>query len=122
MSTSRRKYYQGLIYRFKFLMLATLVCAALTVIFFIISQVSEGQWKWGEESQALEYTSAFFTGVYGMWNVYVFGLLCLYAPSHKTKQIIDDMTDNSLEEEVQLTQIPSDSSQLSSFLKKVAHD
>lgn len=33
-----------------------------------------------------------------------------------------DMTDNSLEEEVQLTQIPSDSSQLSSFLKKVAHD
>ncbi|CAI9739344.1 Hypothetical predicted protein [Octopus vulgaris] len=120
MSSSRRKYYQGLIYRFKFLMLATLVCAALTVIFFIISQVSEGQWKWGEESPSLEYTSAFFTGVYGMWNVYVFGLLCMYAPSHKTKQIIDDTADNSLEEEVQLTQIPSDASQISSFLKKPA--
>ncbi|GAB1606287.1 protein wntless-like [Argonauta hians] len=120
MSSSRRKYYKGLIYRFKFLMLATLVCAALTVIFFIISQVSEGQWKWGEESPSLEYTSAFFTGVYGMWNVYVFGLLCMYAPSHKTKQIIDDTADNSMEEEVQLTQIPSDASQLSSFLKKSA--
>lgn len=30
---------QGLIFRFKFLMLVTLACAAMTVIFFIISQV-----------------------------------------------------------------------------------
>ncbi len=52
---------QGLIYRFKFLMLGTILCAAITVIFFIISQVSEGHWKWGEEN-TLEYTSAFFTG------------------------------------------------------------
>ncbi|XP_078656635.1 uncharacterized protein LOC144902877 isoform X2 [Branchiostoma floridae x Branchiostoma belcheri] len=37
----------GLIYRFKFLMLFTLLCAATTVIFFIISQVNEGHWKWG---------------------------------------------------------------------------
>lgn len=31
---------QGLIFRFKFLMLITLACAAMTVIFFIVSQVS----------------------------------------------------------------------------------
>lgn len=32
---------QGLIFRFKFLMLITLACAAMTVIFFIVSQVSD---------------------------------------------------------------------------------
>ncbi len=42
-------------------MVGTLLSAAITVIFFIISQVSEGHWKWGED-QTLEYTSAFFTG------------------------------------------------------------
>lgn len=40
MSTARRLHYEGLIYRFKFLMLATLLCAALTVIGFILGQVS----------------------------------------------------------------------------------
>ncbi len=52
---------QGLIFRFKFMMAGTLLSAAITVIFFIISQVSEGHWKWGAE-QTLQYTSAFFTG------------------------------------------------------------
>ena len=45
-------------------------------------QVSEGQWSL-DENLMLEYTSAFFTGVYGMWNIYTFALICLYAPSHK---------------------------------------
>ncbi|KAL5022114.1 hypothetical protein ScPMuIL_001269 [Solemya velum] len=113
MSKARKKYYMGLIYRFRFLMALTLVCAALTVIFFIISQVSEGQWKWGDDGIHLEYTSAFFTGVYGMWNVYVFGLLCLYAPSHKVITVTED-TDQSQEETVQLTHIPSEASALAS--------
>jgi hypothetical protein len=40
MSSARRLHYEGIIYRFKFLMLATLLCAALTVIGFIMGQAS----------------------------------------------------------------------------------
>lgn len=82
MSSARRFHYEGVIYRFKFLMVATLLCASLTVTGFILGQVAEGQWKWDEEIE-LQMTSAFFTGVYGMWNIYTIALLCLYAPSHK---------------------------------------
>ncbi|XP_024942910.1 protein wntless isoform X2 [Cephus cinctus] len=82
MSSARRLHYEGVIYRFKFLMITTLLCASLTVIGFILGQVAEGQWKWDEDIE-LEMTSAFFTGVYGMWNIYILALLCLYAPSHK---------------------------------------
>jgi Wnt-binding factor required for Wnt secretion len=39
MSGARRLHYEGVIYRFKFLMLATLLCAAMTVIGFILGQV-----------------------------------------------------------------------------------
>lgn len=121
MSVMRKKYYMGLIFRFKFLMILTLFCALLTVVFFIMSQLSEGKWKWGDENLQLEYSSAFFTGVYGLWNVYIFGLLSLYAPSHKTASKTSIDTD-SQEEEVQLTNIPSESSALQSFTSKAAQD
>lgn len=39
MSSARRLHYEGVIYRFKFLMVATLLCASLTVIGFILGQV-----------------------------------------------------------------------------------
>ncbi|XP_074859196.1 protein wntless homolog isoform X2 [Carettochelys insculpta] len=81
MSKARRLHYEGLIFRFKFLMLITLACAAMTIIFFIVSQVTDGHWKWGEFT--VQVNSAFFTGIYGMWNLYVFALMFLYAPSHK---------------------------------------
>jgi len=85
MSQIRRLHYQGIIWRFKFLMLSTLVTAALTVIGFIIGQVSEGAYKWDEDlGSTLQYSSGFLTGVYGMWNLYIFALIFLYAPSHKT--------------------------------------
>lgn len=79
---ARRLHYEGVIYRFNFLMLATLICAALTIIGFIIGQISDTQYHW-DDSIHLEYTSAFLAGVYGMWNIYIFALIILYAPSHK---------------------------------------
>ncbi|XDV27033.1 hypothetical protein PO909_030631 [Leuciscus waleckii] len=94
---------QGLIFRFKFLMLVTLACAAMTVIFFIISQVNEGHWHWG--GYTVQVNSAFFTGIYGMWNLYVFALMFLYAPSHKRygdEQSSADQGGNS-GEDIQLT-------------------
>ncbi|KAI4886046.1 hypothetical protein NFI96_028424 [Prochilodus magdalenae] len=93
----------GLIFRFKFLMLVTLACAAMTVIFFIISQVNEGHWHWGDYT--VQVNSAFFTGIYGMWNLYVFALMFLYAPSHKRygdEQSSGDQVGNS-GEDIQLT-------------------
>lgn len=76
---------QGLIFRFKFLMLTTLLCAALTVIFFIISQVSEGQWKWGDDGISLEYSSAFLAG--GKWFCWMFEKgLSLKSPYHSRQE------------------------------------
>ncbi|KAK7488476.1 hypothetical protein BaRGS_00020261 [Batillaria attramentaria] len=121
MSNVRRKFYAGLIFRFKFLMVTTLLCAALTVIFFIISQISEGQWKWGDEGIFMEYSSAFLTGVYGMWNMYTIALLSLYAPSHKTTASAESL-DGTREEEVQLTQIPSESTAFTSIISKSTID
>lgn len=100
MTKARRLHYEGLIFRFKFLMLVTLACAAMTVIFFIISQVNEGHWRWG--AYTVQVNSAFFTGIYGMWNLYVFALMFLYAPSHKRygdeQSSVNDQGGNSGEE------------------------
>ncbi|XP_052333242.1 protein wntless homolog isoform X5 [Oncorhynchus keta] len=99
MSKARRLHYEGLIFRFKFLMLVTLTCAAMTVIFFIISQVNEGHWHWGD--YMVQVNSAFFTGIYGMWNLYVFAIMFLYAPSHK--RYGDEQSRGASGEDIQLT-------------------
>jgi len=125
MSQIRRLHYQGIIWRFKFLMLTTLVAAALTVIGFIIGQVSEGAYKWDEDlGSTLEYTSGFLTGVYGMWNLYIFGLIFLYAPSHK-KWGNEDTVSTGEEVEFDVTgsaanQV-SDQSEMSSLTAFIRH-
>ncbi|XP_013191696.1 protein wntless [Amyelois transitella] len=125
MCSVRRLHYEGIIYRFKFLMLATLLCAALTVVGFILGQVAEGQWKW-DENIKLEYTSAFFTGVYGMWNIYIFALLVLYAPSHKRWPVNENTSDTqNLSEEIEFNRLPverSEISSLTSFIRKATID
>lgn len=126
MSMARRLHYEGIIYRFKFLMLATLICAALTVIGFIMGQVAEGHWKWDENIE-VQLTSAFLTGVYGMWNIYIFALIILYAPSHKQWPKESNSNENIVSEEIEFNNLPSDSnpseiSSLTSFSRKVAFD
>ncbi|XP_059470614.1 protein wntless isoform X2 [Neocloeon triangulifer] len=121
MSGARRLHYEGVIYRFKFLMLATLLCAAMTVVGFILGQVSEGRWKWDEDIE-LEYTSAFFSGVYGMWNIYIFALIVLYSPSHKQWPQDDQQ---SMNEEIEFSRLPTEPSEISSltsFARKTAMD
>ncbi|XP_039297505.1 protein wntless-like isoform X1 [Nilaparvata lugens] len=123
MSSMRRLHYEGIIYRFKFLMLATLLCAAMTVIGFILGRVSDGRYKW-EEDFFLEYTSAFFTGIYGMWNIYIFALLVFYAPSHKQWPSEPDVSCINNDEIVfsRLPTEPSEISSLTSFSRKTALD
>ncbi|XP_028259999.1 protein wntless homolog [Parambassis ranga] len=106
MPAARRLRYKGIIFRFKFLMLVSLACAAMTVIFFILNQVSEGHCYWGDYT--LQVHSAFLTGIYGMWNLYVFAIIFLYAPSHKhsrNKSADSQHTDLTEKPECQETQL-----------------
>ncbi|VDM27821.1 unnamed protein product, partial [Toxocara canis] len=82
---NRRLKVEAIIYRFKFLMFFTLVCAAFTIASYIMKQYGEGQIHGDTptESILVHSTSAFFTGTFGMWNIYVLLLLAMYAPSHK---------------------------------------
>jgi len=123
MSHLRRMHYQGIVWRFKFLMLATVLTAALTVIGFIIGQVAEGAYKWDEElGTTLEYTSGFMTGVYGMWNIYIFGLLFLYAPSHKNWGDEDNLsTGEEVEFDVRGPTAASEPSEMSSLTDFIRH-
>jgi hypothetical protein len=120
----RRIHYEGLIWRFRFLMMATLVTAALTTIGFIIGQVSDGQYKWDEDI-SLEYTSGFMTGVYGLWNIYIMGLIFLYAPSHKqwnsSEQQDTPTTGEEIEFSVASVTSAGDASELSSLTDFIRH-
>lgn len=85
MQITKRLKYQGMIYRFKFLLCATVVCALSTFLFYGLSQRND--WSYDEESMGtiptVEWTSAMLITVCAMWNLYVIVLMILYAPSHK---------------------------------------
>lgn len=80
MQITKRLKYQGIIYRFKFLLWVTIVCAMSTFVFYAFSQRDDDS---NEEESAIEWTSAMLITVCSMWNIYVVLLLILYAPSHK---------------------------------------
>lgn len=142
MSQARRLHYEGIIYRFKFLMAATLLCAGMTIAGFIMGQVADGQFRFDDDHEmAIELTSALLTGVYGMWNIYIFSLMVLYAPSHKkwpqnsqTGCSSNGSGDNNSEnnaivsEEIEFNSLPSECgspseiSSLTSFARKAAYD
>lgn len=122
MSSARRLHYEGIIYRFNFLMLATVICAGVTIISFILNQVAESQNKW-DESMELELSSILHTGVYGMWNIYICAMLILYAPSHK--QWPDESVCGDAGEQVEFSRLSSDPnpneiSSLTSFASKAS--
>jgi len=107
MSLTRRLIYQGIIYRFKFLLIGTLVCAAFTLAGFLVGQWSQDSLQWDVEfgGHHWEWTSAVYSTVYAMWNCYVITLLILYAPSHKEANTDID----HLSEEIEFSRLnPSD--------------
>ncbi|VVC30451.1 Hypothetical protein CINCED_3A005739 [Cinara cedri] len=123
MSNARRLHYEGSIYRFKFLMLATILCAFVTMVEFVLGQVSEGHWRWNENSE-INYGSAFLIGVYGMWNIYIFALIILYSPSHKHWPSEMDVN-NSSSDTIEFSRLPTEPTEMSSlaaFSKKSAFD
>ena len=106
-------------------MLATLLCALLTIVGFVLGQMSEGRWN-VHENVELEFSSAFFTGVYGMWNIYIFALMILYAPSHK-KWATNETQESIMSEEIEFNNLPESSnpseiSSLTQFARKAALD
>ncbi|KAI6194438.1 hypothetical protein M3Y96_01124900 [Aphelenchoides besseyi] len=133
---------ENVIYRFKFLMLFTVTCALFTLISYWLKQASffdlfrflvrmqdafikkmkrfgeygEGQLHgddYEESSWMSSSTSAFFTGTFGMWNIYVLLLMSMYAPSHKHyngHHVLED-------ENADLTDMGTESSPLTTFLK-----
>ncbi|XP_074601327.1 wnt ligand secretion mediator [Brevipalpus obovatus] len=106
MSSTRRLVYEGIIYRFNFLLVATIFSAAATFIAYIMTQMGD-TFFWEDEyteSLRIQWTSAMYTFVYAMWNCYILILLILYAPSHKGR---GSQFDN-LSEEIEFNRLTTD--------------
>ncbi|KAK0168423.1 hypothetical protein PV327_002225 [Microctonus hyperodae] len=81
MNSNQQLQFDGILYRFKFITLATFMCAFLT-LGFIFYQMANDPWKWDRYLKP-GITSEYFTGIYGMWNIYTISVLYFYAPLEK---------------------------------------
>ncbi|GMS85563.1 hypothetical protein PENTCL1PPCAC_7738 [Pristionchus entomophagus] len=113
---SRRLKVESVIYRFKFLMLFTLLCSALTIAAYFMRQFGEASLHGDstDDSILTHSTSAFFTGTFGMWNLYVLLLIGMYAPSHKQYDLSHGLID---ENEDLMGGDRAESNPLTTFLK-----
>ncbi len=54
---------KGAFYRFQFLLLSTIFCAIMTIVWYYLSQIYETQWIWDTNKQSkIHYSGAFITG------------------------------------------------------------
>jgi len=81
----RAKKFRRIINRFKIVMILSVSTAILTIVFFFLEQTLAGMLEDWFDMTEVKVASAFFTGVYGLWNIYIVVLLSMYAPSHKNK-------------------------------------
>jgi len=81
----RLKRFERIVKRFYTLLFFTFATALTTVVFYFFQQkLGSMAAEWF--SVEVQTASGFFTGVYGLWNIYVTVVLWLYAPSHKVYQ------------------------------------
>ena len=74
--------------------MTTLLIAHLNFIGFTICKAwVEGAYKWYEDpSNMSQFTSSLMIVMYGMWNINIFSLLFLFAPSHKQGTLNESLT------------------------------
>lgn len=85
MSRNKHHIFEGVVFRFKFLMGATLVLASITIGFFVLVQVQESSIYFAM-TQDYNVDAMFSIGVFAVWNIYAMAVMLLYAPSHRFKE------------------------------------
>jgi len=70
------------------------------LLIFVVNSINDVEMHFSESDVALNYTGGLFTGVYGMWNLYVIAVMIFYAPSHKDKTVSKHYEPGSQTEEI----------------------
>lgn len=83
------------------MLITTVLCAALTVSYFIYTNVNETHWYFNQDESSLNFNGGFMIGVFGMWNLYVISVMIFYAPSHKNKLVAKHYDDTNINESVE---------------------